>query len=373
MNQPKLFVLVSLIFTLSACANINSIHHKYDFDGNEKKQAIAISIDAQQRFLNMFFDGSAWKACAEPSPDALAAFSSALGGSMTTPKDVAASVSSSIAEQAAAFGLRTQTITILRDEAYRICEAATNGSIAQTQVELLHRRFLNVLVATLAIEQLTGYARPTITTLGGGGSATSAGAALPVIQAQLKAATDKLSKDKDAQTKAQSDYDKEKTTDGATPSSDQQKALDSLKATLDDAANTVVTDKANVDSLTTALSNAQANSSNAFSNNAIIVSPQTSAQATAEIATAVTNIVKEVLHVDYTEDSCVSFLISNDAKDKTNFGDVINYCNTRLSSETGKLQNTANEKAQNKLKEQLKTLNLPKDKVQKLQEQLQLE
>ena len=97
--------------------------------------------------------------CAEPSPDALQATASALAGAGSLSKEAvqaAFNASFSGSESAASIGLRTQTIQLLRDAYYRLCEAYLNDGLDSIGYDVLQRRVQNQIIALLAVEQLTG-------------------------------------------------------------------------------------------------------------------------------------------------------------------------------------------------------------------------
>ncbi len=233
-NLSRRFVLsctVGLLVSLAGCANLDSIHHRFEYDADQRTESggnpprvvtadeklRAISVDANQRFLTNVYgfdrDGksAAWRACAEASPDGLAVFGAAVAGSAGK-SDANAQLAAGVAAQAASIGLRTQSITLLRDAQYRLCEAYVNGGITGAQLATLQRRFQNIMVADLAIEQLTGYAKPTIVTVGAGGAATAAGGlaqAQKALDDAQKEVTKKQADDADAKKKAedaQADY-----------------------------------------------------------------------------------------------------------------------------------------------------------------------
>lgn len=122
-----------------------------------------ILIDAKQRAISTRNGVS----CAEPSPDALSAIAASHGLNLTTPQGTSVGQSLSIAEAAGSIGLRTQSIQLLRDHMYRVCESAQAGYISPPVMQLLHRRFQTTTVAILAIEQLTGTIRAPAVVLGG--------------------------------------------------------------------------------------------------------------------------------------------------------------------------------------------------------------
>lgn len=201
------------LVALAGCANLQTVHHQFEYNGGDSppSKLRAVSVDANQRFLVSNYnklrsqDPELWRACAEPSPDAMAVFGGSLAGGLT--KDsTSAQLAAGFAAQAASIGLRTQSITLLRDAQYRLCEAYINGALDGRQLAALHRRFQNIMVANLAIEQLTGYARPTVTQVGAGGAASVAGG-LAEAQKALDDANKDLTKKQSAAADAKTKVD----------------------------------------------------------------------------------------------------------------------------------------------------------------------
>ena len=95
--------------------------------------------------------------CAEPSPDALLSTALELGGKASTDAvDALLQLSFLRNETQEYVGLRTQTIQLLRDAYFRLCEAFLNDGIDAIAYDVLQRRFQSQIVALLAVEQLTG-------------------------------------------------------------------------------------------------------------------------------------------------------------------------------------------------------------------------
>ncbi|AMK78540.1 MULTISPECIES: hypothetical protein [Methylomonas] len=140
------------ISLLAGCANINTLSRTtpLDFSKNEGK---AVHLDIQQR---LFIVNQVGKYCAEPSPDALAAFAAALGIGASVPPYGTGSLATSGSSSAASIGLRTQSITLMRDALYRMCEAYGNGELSGPQVMALLSRSQDLTAVILATEQLTG-------------------------------------------------------------------------------------------------------------------------------------------------------------------------------------------------------------------------
>ncbi len=120
--------------------------------------------------------------CAEPSPDALAAISVALAANIDAAQQGSGSASFSTAESVVNIGLRTQTIQLLRDGMYRLCEAYFNSALDGLNMADLQARYQNAMVTLLAIEQLTGAATPVPSVAFAASSAESA----PVLNALQK-------------------------------------------------------------------------------------------------------------------------------------------------------------------------------------------
>lgn len=97
--------------------------------------------------------------CAEPSPDALKSSALELGGKASKEGvDAALEAVFKRSETQQYVGLRTQTIQLLRDAYFRLCEAFMNDGIDAIAYDVLQRRFQSQIIALLAVEQLTGAA-----------------------------------------------------------------------------------------------------------------------------------------------------------------------------------------------------------------------
>lgn len=143
---------------LTGCAQLNSIYRSHDFE----TQGSAV-VDVKQRMIvvghlpqkNEIWDRKT-VACAEPSPDALSAYAAELAASSSYGPGQSADLASAFQESSSYIGLRTQSIQLLRDAAYRVCEGYLNGAFSAAQYDILMRRHQKIMVSLLAIEQLTG-------------------------------------------------------------------------------------------------------------------------------------------------------------------------------------------------------------------------
>ncbi|MHA7872353.1 MAG: hypothetical protein ACX939_08390, partial [Hyphococcus sp.] len=149
--------------------------------------------------------------CAEPSPDALSALAASGGLAAEVFGQGKGQIQAALAESAGSIGLRTQSIQLMRDAMYRLCEGYMNGALGNAAFETLHRRFQNSMVAILAIEQLTGVVQAQAVALNSNAQ-TGALKELAAVTDQLdstRAQHRKAETDAGASKKAADDKDKE--------------------------------------------------------------------------------------------------------------------------------------------------------------------
>ena len=205
-SRLTVVVIVSSAAAVVGCANMSTISRRTELPG----EGIAIHLDAPQRVVFANKDGAV---CAEPSPDALQAYAASLGASFSAPNKESAALATAFSENSASIGLRTQSITLMRDALYRICEAEHNKAIGHGDTVLLLERSQDLTLGVLAIEQLTGavVARQAILTTGANADVSTnvnnTQAALDAARRDETAKNDALTKAKDAQTKQQAVVD----------------------------------------------------------------------------------------------------------------------------------------------------------------------
>ncbi|MEO1607226.1 MAG: hypothetical protein AAFU34_18075 [Pseudomonadota bacterium] len=94
--------------------------------------------------------------CAEPSPDAIVARASYLNAINIPVNGQEVGVSAGLGELAGSIGLRTQTIQLLRDGYYRVCEAYLNGAIDDRTYEAIFDHIDTFMITLVALEAVTG-------------------------------------------------------------------------------------------------------------------------------------------------------------------------------------------------------------------------
>lgn len=164
-----------VLVTGTGCANVanyTSVYRRPDLnDGrslvldNEQSAILVIRGDRNG-------DGTPdLVACAQPAPDAITAEGASASLMAEIFGEGEGQASGSAGESAASLGLRTQSIQLLRDAFYRMCEGYANGGIDGYEYGILTRRFQSNMLAILAIEQLTGAVTGPAVAVSVGGSA----------------------------------------------------------------------------------------------------------------------------------------------------------------------------------------------------------
>jgi hypothetical protein len=163
MDKPRYLAILGLTITLTGCANLMSVHRTTDFSNGNSS-----FVDIKQRgvFTNAHFDktnNAKTVICAEPSPDALSAYSADISAKLSSNSSNSLAYAQGLREGAVFTGIRSQTIQLLRDSRYRDCEAYMNGALSEGEYGLAVRRHQRLTIALMAIEQLlaTG-TQPTI-------------------------------------------------------------------------------------------------------------------------------------------------------------------------------------------------------------------
>lgn len=349
---PLASIAVALV--LIGCANMQTVGRKtylsgetvtrhYDEQRNEtgstSKTAIgvAIHLDAQQRAIIQ----AGARYCAEPSPDAMAAYAASLGLGGTLSDSEIASASTALSSAVANIGLRTQSIQLMRDALYRLCEAVNNDQITKSDMAMLLRRSQDLTAVVVAVEQLTGAVVAQQAVLSAGSQATAL-ASLVANQQILSEMEDQVAQRKQAVeattlavSAATTDrYDAaaaKKQADDALAQEDndenrkvaqekqitlenkqrvldnRQQDLESQQQRLKDSEKVRDQIKASRDA---SLASSSANTTSTGQFGARFQQGNLSDSASVKIAEVVDSMVREVLQKDYTVDHCMTMLAS---------------------------------------------------------------
>jgi len=168
-RRLSVLLMLGVSILLSACSQ--PFFRTFDLDNGN-----SLSIDANQRLILVTeqggIDGDDFIICAEPSPDALTARAAAIAASGGY-SGISGSLAASSTEEAALIGLRTQTIQLLRDGYYRLCEAYLNGALSREQYNLALVNVPATIIAIMAVDAVAGTpTAPAVVVSAGGSSAT---------------------------------------------------------------------------------------------------------------------------------------------------------------------------------------------------------
>ncbi len=321
MNQLlKSLSCALLVVLLAGCGNLMRQSRSFDTSGSG-----GITIDASQRAIysvtKRYPGGAQWTAfCAEPSPDALSALAASFGlDASAATKALGLAINSQ--DSTASIGLRTQTIQILRDAMYRLCEGYASGALDQTGFTRLQRRYLHIMLALLAIEQITGpvVAQQVALT---GSSGASLGKSLGEITkllaeaAGVVAAAERAEADAKALEKTLAAAVAASKTDGSTPEqvAELEKKHAAAKKAIPDKTEKVAAAKTYYNTLEANLKETERLVLQASSTAVFAPSRAASGGAgdIAAVAGHVKDIVALVVAKDYTQDTCIDVLLSKD-------------------------------------------------------------
>lgn len=191
-------LLLSGSLVLGGCAYLTNYTQPINLrDGSvsiDVKQRVVFSQSRNEFDKNGQRVGTSIVVCAEPSPDALTVLGASGGLSVNSLAGKASSASLALAESGASIGLRTQSIQLLRDAMYRLCEGYAAGAVSESDFAAMQRRYQSTMMGLIAIEQLTGpivAAQTMLTSVAGSQSGASAGdAAVDAAQTKLDLATE---------------------------------------------------------------------------------------------------------------------------------------------------------------------------------------
>lgn len=167
MKMPFRILACACLVSLSGCGNWDAVHMDHDFSNNNSvtldiktRSIISSTAEVQTKYVTP--DGTTIKEekklinriCAEPSPDAMTAYAAQLAAKKDIAEKASLNLAGSYQGSAAFVGMRTQTIQLLRDQLYRLCEANMNGWVNKEHYEMLLTRNQRYTLALMAIENL---------------------------------------------------------------------------------------------------------------------------------------------------------------------------------------------------------------------------
>lgn len=310
MNVLMKIVMLLLCVAVSGCGKWNTAFRNFSIDDGTgamidiKQRAVIVSrqpqVDGQNGHMQTLV-------CAEPSPDALSAYAAELAGNVNILGKVNAGGTAASQESAAFVGLRTQSIQLLRDSLYRICEGYMSGALKKEDYYLLTRRHQRYMIALLGIEQLTGALRSPPVTINTEGKAEVA-ASLSGMRQQIETIEQEIAK----KLAEQASLESERSSPGITE--ERKKQIESKIQSINAAIKGEQVDK---DAIREGLKDARglvAGGSSAATISSIGLASQRSDQHIQAVAGVVENIVLQAMGVDDLGHFCWTHLTKKNPK-----------------------------------------------------------
>ncbi|MBL0727162.1 hypothetical protein [Piscinibacter sp. HJYY11] len=332
--MARLLVTAGVALAGGGCAHLTTYNKPVDLRSG------SLAIDVKQRVVfsqqTIGREGAtSTVVCAEPSPDALTVLG-ASGALSISALEKGGNVGASLAETGAFVGLRTQSIQLLRDAMYRLCEGYAGGAISPPDYAAMQRRYQSTMMGLIAIEQLT---RPVVagqallTNAASAQAGASAGdAAVDKAEAGVKSASDSSLAAKSETDKATARLEKAK---GDVASLSKQLAMEKAKPKPDEAAIKSLVDQQpaadkevrdaelalvdarrreaaadeNLGRARAQLRDAQTRVvTSASGGGALAAVAQSTAASADSLTTGVTAIVEEI-NRSYTKDTCITLMV----------------------------------------------------------------
>lgn len=343
-------IIAFLCAALTGCAQFDTAFRTYD------NKSHSVMVDVKQRAIISGGQADLPIICAEPSPDAMAAYALEMAASLKTPQQITGQISASGQEGAAYVGLRTQSIQLLRDSLYRLCEGYMNGAISGARFDLLARRYQKNMVALLAIEQLTGTVKAPPVTINTHGFSSVAQDVEQLIQSQKNLLTQK-----DSITTEINDLDTQINTYDSSikstppPANDELKTINDKKALAIQHRDSLKTSLSSIESalklINESIRNPTGLATGGLTNAQVFLdsSPARSNQDIQNIATTVGKMVDNIIDGENSEQMCLEFLTAryntltqqnNSSRNKNSGTDnrLENFCIYLLEKKMYKLQ-----------------------------------
>lgn len=158
MRARYLLPLIAVI-GLSGCANWSTLYRKPNFSESDSlltdigARAIFVTPRDTKEGQNINLRNTPKTiVCAEPSPDSMQAYAAKLDWKLLSDSAVTRDAALAYSTAASYVGNRTQTVQLLRDQLYRLCEAYANGIIDSDTYTMLMSRSQRYTLALAMID-----------------------------------------------------------------------------------------------------------------------------------------------------------------------------------------------------------------------------
>ena len=158
MRARYLLPLIAVI-GLSGCANWSTLYRQPNFSNSDSlltdigARAIYVRPNEKTSGVNENLRNTPKTiVCAEPSPDSMQAYAAKLNWKLLSDATVTREAALAYNTAASYVGNRTQTVQLLRDQLYRLCEAYANGIIDSDTYTMLMSRSQRYTLALAMID-----------------------------------------------------------------------------------------------------------------------------------------------------------------------------------------------------------------------------
>lgn len=350
-----------LVFLIPGCANVNSIWRNRTVINDATYISKIVSVDAKQRVIISTRNNGGIMTCAEFAPDIFTVHSSGFSvdgdyGASTPNKNISLGIAQAMSEAGANIR-RTQTVNLLAMSLYRTCERYLNGVIDKSEFISQARRDHQLMISTLAIEQITAFLQPPAPIVLLTGQTASKGESAVEILAEAKKS---LTTANEGLTKAQDKYN---SAVAEAPDSASDKECDSItEAEKKESCNsakkelaTAATAKEEAEKYYQAILNSAGSESKSVSAsfNAQVISQTLQTKNVdannSEFYKKILDTVKEIaamgMKVDRADETC-AFIIRMNSRDNPDQKAMLANCFDKLAEDVGESINQDNTKAE---------------------------
>ena len=160
MQLRHICVLSMILLVGNACTHFTPPTQVKRFD--PKTQGYWFQYAAERRGATSVpseGNASGMMICAEPAPDIALEHTSSVLANVNIPQTADAELKAEFASQVIQLAGRTQTVLLLREAMYRLCEQSLNGNLTQAQVAKLFEKVLETTVLMGQADAMSSGAR----------------------------------------------------------------------------------------------------------------------------------------------------------------------------------------------------------------------
>ena len=145
----KYIVLIILSLVIFGCSSFTSPARKHELDSSK---TYWMDYDVTRRGTIVSGTASAWKACAEPAPDAAIGVVAKLEGTLNVADQGEIAGKGELAQSIVNLAEKTQMVLFLRESLFRLCELSINTNISADKTKELYETVIEAALALVEKE-----------------------------------------------------------------------------------------------------------------------------------------------------------------------------------------------------------------------------